>query len=116
MSRNLTVVTSNTHKAREVAAFFGGTIDVRHVALDIPELRSDDVKEISREKARYAYEHLHVPLIVDDTEFSIDALNGFPGPYAAYVLKSIGNAGILRLMEGVPDPQRPVHYCHRFCG
>ena len=44
-----------------------------------------------------------MPLIVDDTAFSIDALNGFPGPYAAYVLKSIGNIGILRLMDGVTD-------------
>ena len=83
---DLTIVTSNVHKAQEVAAFFGGSVDVRHVALDIPEIRSDDIQEIAREKARYAYDHLHVPLIVDDTAFSIDALNGFPGPYAAYVL------------------------------
>ena len=101
MSRNLAIVTSNANKAKEVAAFFGGTLTVRHVALDIPELRSDDVREIAREKARYAYDHLKMPLIVDDTAFSIDALNGFPGPYAAYVLNSIGNTGILRLMDGV---------------
>ncbi|MEN6395905.1 MAG: RdgB/HAM1 family non-canonical purine NTP pyrophosphatase [Methanoregula sp.] len=103
MSSNLTIVTSNAHKAQEVAAFFGGTLTVTHVALDIPELRSDDVTEIAREKARYAYDHLQVPLIVDDTAFSIDALKGFPGPYAAYVLAAIGNTGILRLMDGFPD-------------
>jgi XTP/dITP diphosphohydrolase len=103
VNRNLTIVTSNAHKAQEVAAFFGRSIEVRHVALDIPELRSDDVKKIAREKAQFAYDHLHVPLIVDDTAFSIDALNGFPGPYAAYVLTSIGNTGILRLMDGVVD-------------
>jgi XTP/dITP diphosphohydrolase len=97
------MVTSNANKAREVAAFFGGAIDVSHVALEIPELRSDDVRAIAREKARYAYERIHRPLIVDDTAFSIKALNGFPGPYAAYVLSTIGNAGILRLMEGVQD-------------
>jgi XTP/dITP diphosphohydrolase len=94
------MVTSNANKAREVAAFFGGEVEVSHVALDIPELRCDDVQEIAREKARYAYEHIHQPLIVDDTAFFIDALNGFPGPYAAYVLSTIGNTGILRLMEG----------------
>jgi XTP/dITP diphosphohydrolase len=100
MSRTLTLVTSNIHKAQEVAAFFGNSIKFCHVALDIPELRSDSIEEIAREKARYAYNHLHRPLIVDDTSFSIDELNGFPGPYAAYVLKTIGNRGILRLMEG----------------
>jgi XTP/dITP diphosphohydrolase len=38
--------------------------------------------------------------MVDDTAFSIEALNGFPGPYAAYVLSTIGNEGILKLLEG----------------
>lgn len=79
-----------------------------HVALDIPELRSDDVSAIAREKARFAYAHLATPLIVDDTSFVIDALNGFPGPYAGYVLGTIGNTGILKLMEGVPD--RNAHF------
>ncbi len=104
----ITVVTGNAHKAVEVAAFFGDSIQVVHVALDIPEYRSDDVTEIAHEKARYAYEHLSTPLIVDDTAFCIDALNGFPGPYAAYVLRAIGNTGILKLMDGVTD--RNAHF------
>lgn len=104
----ITVVTGNAHKAVEVAAFFGDSIEVVHVALNIPEYRSDDVAEIAREKARYAYEHLSTPLIVDDTAFSIEALNGFPGPYAAYVLRAIGNAGILKLMDGVTN--RNAHF------
>jgi len=103
VSQTLTMVTSNANKAREVAAFFGGAIEVSHVALEIPELRSEDVRVIAREKARYAYDHIHRPLIVDDTAFSINALKGFPGPYAAYVLSTIGNTGILRLMEGMQD-------------
>lgn len=98
-----TIVTSNANKAKEVAAFFAGTATVRHVALDIPELRSDHVAEIARGKAQYAFGVLKEPVIVDDTAFAIDALHGFPGPYAAYVLSAIGNQGILRLMEGVAD-------------
>jgi XTP/dITP diphosphohydrolase len=98
------MVTSNTNKAE----FFGGVLDVTHVPLEIPELRSDDVEVISRQKAQYAYDHLLTPLIVDDTSFSIDALNGFPGPYAAYVLHSIGNTGILKLMKDVAN--RNAHF------
>jgi XTP/dITP diphosphohydrolase len=97
------MVTSNAGKAAEVAAFFGGLLEVDHIALEIPEHRSEDIAEIAREKARYAYGQLNTPLIVDDTGFFIDALEGFPGPYAAYVLNSIGNAGILKLMEGISD-------------
>jgi XTP/dITP diphosphohydrolase len=102
------MVTSNPNKAKEVAEFFGGLLDVCHVPLDIPELRSDDVAEISKQKAQYAFDHLHTPLIVDDTSFSIDALNGFPGPYAAYVLNSIGNEGILKIMQDVKN--RNAHF------
>ena len=93
------MVTSNANKAKEVAAFFEGSLEVTHITLEIPEIRSEDVGVIARGKARFAYEHLRMPLIVDDTGFSIDALHGFPGPYAAYVLHSIGNTGILKLME-----------------
>jgi XTP/dITP diphosphohydrolase len=104
----LTMVTSNTSKATEVTEFFGGSLEVRHVPLEIPELRSEDVTEISRQKAQYAFDHLRTPLIVDDTAFSIDALNGFPGPYAAYVLHSIGNEGILKIMRDVTN--RNAHF------
>ena len=97
------MVTSNAGKAAEVAAFFGGLLEVDHVALEVPEHRSGDVAEIARGKARYAYAQLKTPLIMDDTALLIDALNGFPGPYAAYVLDTIGNAGILKLMEGTSD-------------
>lgn len=97
----ITMVTGNAGKAAEVAAFFGGLLDVDHIVLEIPEHRSNDVADIARGKAEYSYRQLKTPLIVDDTGFFIDALGGFPGPYAAYVLDTIGNTGILRLMEGV---------------
>ena len=104
----LTIVSSNADKAREIEEFFGNTLEVTHVSLDIPELRSEDVIEISRKKAKYAFDQILSPLIVDDTSFSIDALKGFPGPYAAYVLHTIGNAGILKIMKDVEN--RNAHF------
>ncbi|MCK8518743.1 RdgB/HAM1 family non-canonical purine NTP pyrophosphatase [Methanoculleus sp. 7T] len=104
----LAVVTSNANKAREVAAYFTGVLEVEHVPLECPEFRHADVGEIARGKAAYAYEALARPLIVDDTGLFIDALGGFPGPYAAYVQDTIGNAGVLKLMEGVED--RSAHF------
>jgi XTP/dITP diphosphohydrolase len=88
--------------------FFGGSLDICHAVLDIPELRSDDVVEISRQKAYYAFDKLQTPLIVDDTSFCINSLKGFPGPYAAYALKTIGNEGILKLMNNIND--RNAHF------
>lgn len=97
----LAVVTSNPNKAVEIAAFFGEELEIEHISLEIPEYRHDDVREIARRKAEYAFGIVGRPLIVDDTSFSIEALNGFPGPYAAYVLGTLGCPGILKLMDGV---------------
>lgn len=97
------MVTSNVDKAREVAEYFTGLLEVEHVILDCPEPRHIDIGEIARGKAEYAYEELSRPLIVDDTGFFISALSGFPGYCAAYVHDTIGNAGILKLMNGVKD-------------
>lgn len=97
----IVVVTSNPHKAAEIADFFGDLVEITHVSMDIPEYRHDNVREIAYRKAEYAFDTLRCPLMVDDTAFSIEALNGFPGPYAAYVLSTIGNEGILKLLEGV---------------
>jgi XTP/dITP diphosphohydrolase len=44
-----------------------------------------------------------LPIIVEDAGLFIGALNGFPGPYAAYAYKTIGNRGLLRLMENVEN-------------
>ncbi|MEI6293541.1 MAG: RdgB/HAM1 family non-canonical purine NTP pyrophosphatase [Methanomicrobiales archaeon] len=103
----LFVVTSNPHKADEIRSYFGEGIEVEDVRLECPECRHDDVAEIARYKAEFAWEKLKSPLIVDDTALSIDSLSGFPGPYAAYVFYKIGNEGILRLTEGKP---RGAHF------
>jgi len=53
----------------------------------------------------------------DGFEIFIDALNGFPGPYSAYVFHKIGCEGILRLLKGVDDRKAKfdsaVGYCDR---
>ncbi|EHQ35311.1 RdgB/HAM1 family non-canonical purine NTP pyrophosphatase [Methanoplanus limicola] len=100
---DLTVVTGNPGKAREVAAFFGDQVHVAHVKLDLPEYRDNDVGKIAALKAEAAYEAVGGPVIVDDTGFYISALNGFPGAYAAYVLDTIGMEGVLKLLDGISE-------------
>jgi len=99
----LVVVTGNRNKATEIAAFFGKHAEIEHVTMDLPEIRHEDVGEIAQKKAEYAYNLIGRALIVDDTAFSIEGLGGFPGTCAAYVHDTIGNPGILKLMEGVTD-------------
>ena len=101
--KEITVVTGNEDKAKEVAAFFEGICAVEHVNLDLTEIQDDDIGKIAHFKAHEAYELLKKPLIVDDTGFFINAFKGFPGAYASYVLDTIGISGILSLLAGLPD-------------
>jgi XTP/dITP diphosphohydrolase len=101
MSRdNLVLVTQNKHKLKELRPLF----KKYHVEFDTTsikkhEIRSESVEEIARAAAKVAYDNLRQPVVVDDTGFFVDSLNGFPGSYAAIVIKSIGYEGILRLMN-----------------
>jgi len=67
------------------------------------EVQSDHLEEIAKTSVLQAFEKCHLPIIVEDAGLFIDALNGFPGPYSAYVYKTIGNRGLLKLMENIEN-------------
>ena len=67
------------------------------------EVQSDNLSEIAQTSALDAFRKCNLPVIVEDAGLFVDALRGFPGPYAAYTYKTIGNAGLLKLMENVED-------------
>ena len=54
------------------------------------------------------------PLFIDDSGLFVNALNGFPGVFSAYVFKTIGCEGILRLMDGVKDRSARFECCIGF--
>ena len=49
--------------------------------------------------------------IIDDSGMFVHALKGFPGVYSAYGQKTIGNQGILTLMEGIEDRSATFKCC-----
>jgi XTP/dITP diphosphohydrolase len=79
------------------------------------EIQSDSLKDIAKTSVIEAYRRCHLPIFVEDAGLFIEALDGFPGPYAAYVYKTIHNSGILKLMENIRDRdakfQSVIAYC-----
>ncbi len=71
-----------------------------HKPLELPEPRSDDVKEIAGEKVIFAYRLLKKPVVSLDAGFYIPSLNGFPKAFVNFALETIGIEGILKLCEG----------------
>ncbi|MEM3464434.1 MAG: XTP/dITP diphosphatase [Candidatus Bathyarchaeia archaeon] len=63
------------------------------------EIQSESLEEIAKTSAVHAYKQCSLPIIVEDAGLFVEALNGFPGPYSSYVYKTIGNEGLLKLME-----------------
>ncbi|MBI5229083.1 hypothetical protein HY991_03150 [Candidatus Micrarchaeota archaeon] len=75
-------------------------IETIQVPIEMPEPRSDDLKEIAGEKVLFAYGKVGKPCISLDSGFYVDSLNGFPRAFVNFVLETIGINGILRLVEG----------------
>lgn len=97
-------VTTNPGKmgeAKEIGREFG--IEFLQDRLDCTEIQADSTEDIAIESAKEAWKDIKKPLIVEDSGVFIKALGGFPGPYSAYVYKTIGTDGITKLMKGVRD-------------
>ncbi|MGB9784588.1 MAG: XTP/dITP diphosphatase [Fervidicoccaceae archaeon] len=96
----LFVLTHNPSKLKEISEIlkeYG--IEVLHMEGEKREIQSDNIEEIALNAAKDACSSQSVPIVVDDTALYIEALNGFPGPYAEYVYRTIGLRGILKLLE-----------------
>ncbi|HEV2316875.1 MAG TPA: non-canonical purine NTP pyrophosphatase [Thermoplasmata archaeon] len=100
MSRPVTVVTSNPHKYDEIRAVLESYgLAVRHISLRLREPQAESLEEVVREKLgavprRAGY------VVVDDSGVFLRGLGGFPGVYSAYAYRTIGLAGVLRLVAG----------------
>lgn len=108
--------TGNIHKFNEARSILTELdIAVGMLRVKDTEIQSDSLMEIAQASAREAFKRCGLPVIVEDAGLFIDALNGFPGPYAAYVYKTIGNKGLLKLMKSVEDRkarfQSAIAYC-----
>jgi len=67
------------------------------------EIQSDHLEEIAKASVIDSFKTSHLPVIVEDAGLFVEALKNFPGPYAAYVYKTISNPGLLKLMENVEN-------------
>ena len=91
-------VTSNKGKHAEARAIFG---DLVQKDIGYTEIQADALEEVAAYGIKEVASRLEGPVMIEDAGLFVEALKGFPGVYSAYVQKTIGNSGILRLMERV---------------
>jgi XTP/dITP diphosphohydrolase len=106
----VTFVSTNENKFLEARAILAPfDIAVGFAKEKLVELQSDSLEEIAREKAKSAFGRVGRPVIVEDDGLFIYSLKGFPGQYSSFVLETIGNEGILRLMKGSSERSAYFH-------
>lgn len=95
----ITFITSNIHKVEEAENIFRNfNIELEHIDLGYTEPQGT-LEEVAIAGAKYVSRKLNKPVIVEDAGLFIKALEDFPGTYSSYVQDTIGNKGILKLMD-----------------
>ncbi|MBE6522334.1 MAG: RdgB/HAM1 family non-canonical purine NTP pyrophosphatase [Thermoplasmata archaeon] len=108
----LKVITSNPGKVAEYQKAFDELgIEMEHYRLPYDEVQTSDLEEVVNKGMDEIISKGVRNFIVDDTGLFIDSLKGFPGVWSAYAQKTIGNKGILKLMDGVEDRGAEFRCC-----
>ena len=93
-------VTGNINKIKEARIILKDLdVEIEQIKIDYPEIQGT-LEEVAEFGAKWVYDILKKPVIVEDSGFFVEALNGFPGTYSRFVQETIGNEGILKLLEG----------------
>ena len=113
----ITYVTGNWAKialAKQFLEPLGFEID--NVKMETPEIQADDVIEVSKYSAKWAAEKLNCPVLKNDSGLFVEGLKGFPGVYSKYVDETLGEDGLLKLMEGIENRKayfkESLAYCY----
>lgn len=115
VKKELVFITTNSHKVKEIEALAEAEskdIAIVHRDYDYPELQLDEIEEVAEESAKYirAKTGIEESFFLEDSGLIIPALNGFPGPFSAFVFKTIGNEGILNLMADKKGEERTATF------
>jgi len=92
-------VTGNINKIKEANIILKDLdVEIEQIKIAYPEIQGT-LEEVAEFGAKWVYNILKKPVIVEDSGFFVEALNGFPGTYSRFVQETIGNEGILKLLE-----------------
>jgi len=86
--RKVYFVTSNDDKAKEASMILG--FELERMKVDLPELQELRAEDVAREKARFAYNSIKWPVIVEDTGVYVKAWNDFPGAMVKWLIQTVG--------------------------
>lgn len=101
---SISFATENRYKLREVKSILEPLkVEVKWAKTRKVEIQSNDLTEIATFSAKEVSKSIYGQVAVEDAGLFVESLSDFPGPFSAFVLETIGTAGIIRLMSGKPS-------------
>ncbi|AHB41885.1 Ham1 family protein [Candidatus Saccharibacteria bacterium RAAC3_TM7_1] len=92
-------VTGNPNKTTYFSKLIG--IEFDHHKLDLGEIQSTDLRKITEDKARRAYDILRRPILVEDVGLFFNALGNLPGPFIKFFVEEReGLEKLCRMLDG----------------
>jgi len=108
----LKVITSNPGKVAEFKKSLSDLgIEMEHLHIPYDEIQTSELEEVVKTGMKEIRSKGIRDFIIDDSGMFVDTLKGFPGVYSAYVQKTIGNKGILKLMENIDNRKATFKCC-----
>jgi XTP/dITP diphosphohydrolase len=112
----LLFATSNSNKVEEAKLILRNyPIEIQRIDLKGREIQAETVEEIAIASAQQVFKKIGKAVFTEDAGLFIKALNGFPGPFTAYVYKTIGISGVLKLLKDVKDRRAEFRSAVAFC-
>lgn len=88
-------VTGNKDKLREAQSIWS---EIEGIDIDLDEIQEMDSKKIIETKLKEAIKQKPgIPLMVEDQSLVIDGMNGLPGPFIKWFVKSLGVEGLYQM-------------------
>ncbi|MHA1820465.1 MAG: XTP/dITP diphosphatase [Promethearchaeota archaeon] len=107
-------ITGNLHKYEEIKVAFKRSemnIELIHKDIKTYELQAETLEEVARFKVNSIKDKVNGNVFVEDAGFFVEyPLKGFPGVYSSYVMKTIGNEGIIKLLNGYKTEDTKAYF------
>lgn len=118
--RTIHFVTSNKGKLSEAQKVLEPqNIEVKRLEMPYPEIQASSLREVAEFGIKWLLDKIEKEevkeVMIEDAGLFINSLNDFPGVYSAYVFKTIGFDGILKLMEREENRRAHFESCVAYC-
>lgn len=109
---DITFITGNEHKTRILEQYLG--YELKHQRLDLDEIQSFNLHDITGHKVRQAFKHVKSPVLVEDVSVEFKAFGQLPGPFIKWFLQELGLQGLANLLKDQKTKEATAKVCFAY--